>query len=465
MIRNRSLIPRICESFYAENLTSALESIERVQYMGELRFDLSRLEVNDLNIIRNSFPKKPLIFTFRGNSESALERLKVYERAVEQKFEFIDLDITTDPEIISRLKPLLKTTTCKLIISYHNYTETPDFPTLRAILQEISQLNPDHIKIVTIAHHANDLESLKNLQSLIPSSLCFSMGEFAAQSRLQSLYGGAPFTYIALQANKQTAPGQLDFKEFQKLYLEFRGGKELKLAVLGNPIAHSKSPILFHEFFTKHAIDGIYEKIELDDIQEFLELKPYYDGFNITAPFKKTIMAYVDGLTQEAEQIGAVNTIYKEHEKWIGDNTDFSGILKSLKPFLSHPDDNTCLIIGAGGAASAAAFAMQQKGIATTIINRTPSKSLELAQKFGHKTVSQPNLSNFRIIINTIPEPFSLVNKYELNTSHVVLDAIYSDSPFAKAGIETGFHLINGEKWLYEQALQAFEKFKNSILQ
>ncbi len=465
MIRNQSLIPRICESFYAENLASALESIERVQQMGELRFDLSRLEVDDLNIIRNRFPKKPLIFTFRGNSESAPERLKVYERAVEQKFEFIDLDITTDLEIISRLKPLLKTATCKLIISYHNYTETPDFHSLRAIQQEIGELNPDHIKIVTVAHHANDLESLKNLQSLIPSSLCFSMGEFAAQSRLQSLFGGAPFTYIALQVNKQTAPGQLDFKEFQKLYQEFRGGKELKLAVLGNPIAHSKSPDLFHEFFEKHAINGIYDKIELDDIQEFLNLKPFYDGFNITAPFKQSIMAYVDSLTQEAEQIGAVNTIYKEQGQWIGDNTDFSGILKSLEPFIANPKDIACLILGAGGAARAAAYAMYRKGIPTRIINRTPSKAHELAWKFGHKTVSHPNLSNFSIIINTIPEPFTLINKHELNSSHVVLDAIYSDSPFAKAGIETGFKLINGEKWLYEQALQAFEKFKNSILQ
>ncbi len=454
-MKNISLAERVCESFYAENLAQCLESISKLQNIGELRFDLSGLAISDLKHIIAS-TEKSLIFTCRTPKVHKINAIKAYQKAIDVGFQYIDIDFFMDGDILQQLHSLEKT---QIILSFHNYEQTPPKYELINILDELKSTHPHIIKVATLLKSKEDIKILEELQSEYRDAIIMGMGEWAVESRIKSIRAGAAFTYLALEKQQSTAKGQVNFMEFQDSYISYRGGEKLKLAVIGNPIAHSKSPELFHGFFMHDGVKGVYEKIELEDIEEIEILKKHFDGFNVTAPFKQAIIPYLDALELSAQKIGAVNTIYQKAGKWMGDNTDFKGIIEAIVSATDISKIESCLIIGAGGAARAAAYAMNHSKIKCSIINRTFSKAETLAKEFETVAHQKVHLEDYQLLINTTPQPFSIINSEELNEQHIVLDAIYPNSVFAKHSSEKNFKLISGEVWLKEQALEAFRFF------
>jgi len=459
-MRNLSLVERVCESFYAKSIDSALKSVSSIRHIGELRFDLSELTLEDISQIQKASERK-LIFTCRTNKVLPFSALEAYKEAILSGFNYIDIDFFEDRYLLDKLLQLIQNHPTRLILSYHNYQLTPTELELKKTLKELGSSEADIIKISTLVQSKDDIETLVRCQKNTPNSVIMGMGEWAVESRIRCLRAGALFTYLALHLNQTTAKGQADFIGFQKSFNEFRGGEKLKLAVLGNPITHSKSPDLFHGFFKQDGIKGVYEKIELEDIEEIEILKKQFDGFNVTAPFKQSIIPYLDELSEAAQKIGAVNTVYQKDDKWVGDNTDFIGILKAIESAKNPSEIRNCLILGAGGAARAAAFAMQKAQISTTILNRTYSKALALSDEFSVQSVQEINIYDFQLIINTIPEPFSLVNETELNKHHIVLDAVYPSSFFEEPSSKIGFTFIPGELWLVGQAEESYRIFSD----
>lgn len=457
-MRNVSLAERVCESFYAENLPDALKSVKRLQYMGELRFDLSGLDITDLDQIIDSTDKS-LIFTCRTSKVKKLMAIQAYQKAIDVGFQYIDIDFFVDGDILQQLHSLDKT---QLILSFHNYEQTPPKYELINILDELKSAHPDIVKLASLLKSKEDIQILEELQFYYRNAIIMGMGEWAVESRIRSLRSGAPFIYLALNSEQSTAKGQVVFQEFQESYLRFRGTEEIRLAVIGNPIAHSKSPELFQGFFKEDELKGIYEKIELEDIQEIDELKKHFQGFNVTAPFKQSIIPFLKELTPSAEKIGAVNTVYQKNGKWIGDNTDFKGILEAIRSRADFSKIQKCLILGAGGAARAAASAMNQTNTSCFVINRTCEKAVQLADDFDIHAIEEAQLQDFQLIINTVPEPFSIISPEELTPNHIVLDAIYPNSAFTRYAAEKGLILIQGEVWLERQALEAYRIFKKT---
>ena len=458
-MRNRSIDGRVCESFYAEDIDSAFRALEQIDCLGELRFDLSQLQIKDIKKIREKSIKK-LIFTCRGEKISKENLTKIYEEAIKVGFDYIDIDFNEDGDILSELELQLAQSTTLLILSYHNYHETPGLKNLEPIVSLLFSSQADLIKIACLANTKEDVSILLQLQKQFENTICLAMGKFATESRIKSLKAGGLFTFVALQPEKSTAPGQLNYHQFEQAFTQFRGVEKIKLAVLGNPISHSKSPDLFKSFFEEHRVNGVYEKIELGNINEFEELKEHFNGFNITAPFKQSIIPYLDELSEAAQKIGAVNTVYQMNGKWLGDNTDYVGITNSIKTLKQLEEIQNCLIIGAGGAARAALYALQQKNIKVSIINRTHLKAQALAEEFEVTVLKYVQLKNFDLIINTIPQPFNLINPEELSIKHCILDAIYPVSVFEKQRETLGFKLIKGEVWLEAQALESMRIFQ-----
>jgi len=456
-MRNMSLIEQVCESFYVESMAEGLNAVANLQNIGELRFDLSNISLDYISTLKNATTKE-LVFTCRTQSIRKADAVKAYQKAIDAGFDYIDIDFFVDGDLLQQLHSLEKT---KLILSYHNFDKTPPKYELIHILDELKSAHPHIIKMATLLASEEDIQVLEVLQNEYKNSIIMGMGEFAIKSRIKSLRAGAPFTYLALNPEKSTAKGQMGFQEFQGNYIRFRGAEEIKLAVIGNPIAHSKSPVLFINLLADEEIDGVYEKIELDDIREFESLKKHYDGFNVTAPYKQSIIPHLDELKQTAQSIGAVNTVYQKDGKWIGDNTDYRGIIEAINYATDISKIENCLIIGAGGAARAAVFAMNHSKINATIINRTSSKAKDLADEFSAISLEQANLNDYQLIINTVPEPFAVINPEELNTNQIVLDAIYPNSVFTRYAFENGFILIRGEVWLEKQALAAYRIFLN----
>jgi len=457
-MRNVSLVEQVCESFYAENLSEALKSIEKLQNIGELRFDLSGIELDDLQQIISSTEKK-LIFTCRTPKIKKIDAITAYQKAIDVGFQYIDIDFFVDGDILQQLHSLEKT---QLIVSFHNYEQTPPKYELINILDELKTAHPNIVKLATQLKSKEDIHILEELQFYYRNAIIMGMGTWAVESRIKSIKAGAPFTYLALNPDQSTAKGQVGFQEFQESYLSYRGVEDIRLAVIGNPIAHSKSPELFQRFFKEDELQGIYEKMELENIREIEEVKKHFQGFNVTAPFKQSIIPHLDELSNSAEKIGAVNTVFQKDEKWIGDNTDYKGIIEAIRSRADLSKIHKCLILGAGGAARAAAYAMKQTNAACFVINRTHEKAIQLADDFDISAIEEAQLDNFQLIINTVPEPFSIIKPEELTSNHIVLDAIYPNSVFARYATESGFILIRGEVWLKEQAWEAYRIFRKN---
>lgn len=229
--------------------------------------------------------------------------------------------------------------------------------------------------------------------------------------------------------------------------------------IIGDPVKHSKSPTLQNHFFHSAGIDSIYFPFQvkkenlgtvLKGFRCFEELK----GFNVTVPHKETISLYLDEIDPAAKTIGAVNTVQIENGKWIGYNTDWYGVKKTLELY-RLTSESSVLIIGAGGASRSVIYALQAFGIQhISITNRTSEKSQTLAASFGIQhidfTEHREKADSYDWIINTTTLGFSdLLPVFQKETVYFDLK-YYLGSPPAD-------HFIDGKEMLLHQGARAFE--------
>lgn len=251
-------------------------------------------------------------------------------------------------------------------------------------------------------------------------------------------------------------------------------------AVIGDPIAHSMSPVMHNDLFQHYGIDAHYHallvKSELlkDAINGLRAIG--ISGFNVTVPHKVAIMPLLDEIDPLASAIGAVNTVIHVNGQLIGYNTDGSGFVRGLRTRLSSIVDKKVLIVGAGGAARAIYYTLAHEGVMNVdITNRTIEKGKELAQGCPYEVQTsiytldeaEQRVADYDIIIQTTSigmspqtecKPLSLHN---LNENTFVSDIIYNplETSFLKTANERGAETQNGiEMFVYQGAL-AFEKW------
>ena len=243
-----------------------------------------------------------------------------------------------------------------------------------------------------------------------------------------------------------------------------------KYLVIGNPIEHSLSPKL-HNFWIKvNNLDAIYEKKKLNE-NELADLiikvkKKNIYGINVTVPFKKAVIPYLDKLTFESESTQSVNTIYLEDNKLVGHNTDIEGFEKSIENFKSSIINKKVLILGAGGVVPSIIFALNKMKVSEIkISNRTKSKAESLKDLFKNiKIVEWGEIPEFDIIINATSVGLKNEDKMNLDISKVgknkfFYDVIYkpSETNFLKTGKKLGNRTENGKMMFIYQALGAFK--------
>ncbi len=233
--------------------------------------------------------------------------------------------------------------------------------------------------------------------------------------------------------------------------------------IFGDPVSHSKSPLMHNYFFKKEGIDECYGRFCLKDgskiIEKFKELK--IKGANVTVPHKEWAYKLADEVRGIAKEIGAVNTLVKEDDKIVGYNTDAPGFLEAVKDFKFKKP----LIIGAGGTAKALSLVLPK----ADILNRS-EKRLEYFKKKGKKTFTWNEIDNFDydLIINTtsaglndenLPAPTNIINKLFSNSKYAV-DVIYGkETPFLKKAKEYNLKTKSGLDMLVYQGVLAMELF------
>ena len=242
-----------------------------------------------------------------------------------------------------------------------------------------------------------------------------------------------------------------------------------KYFVIGNPINHSLSPKLHNYWLKENNIDAIYDKKKIEEknlqtiISEVKEKK--INGINVTVPFKRSVIPYLDRLSPEAEQTQSVNTIILSNDNLVGHNTDILGFDKAIKNLNFDMRGKKIFILGAGGVVPSIIFALNKMNVSKIIIsNRTKEKAENLKSRFHNLDILEwGDINDFDVIINAT----SLgLNKESLNldfskftNNKLFYDVIYNpaETNFLKEGKKLGNRTENGKLMFIYQAFEAFK--------
>jgi shikimate dehydrogenase len=243
-----------------------------------------------------------------------------------------------------------------------------------------------------------------------------------------------------------------------------------KYLVIGNPIEHSLSPKL-HNFWIKiNNLDAIYEKKKLNE-NELADLifevkKKNIHGINVTVPFKKAVIPFLDHLSFESKSTQSVNTIYLDNNKLVGHNTDIEGFERSIQDLKLDLINKKVLVLGAGGVVPSIIFALNKMKVSEIIIsNRTKSKAESLKDLYKNiKIVEWGEVPEFDIIINATSVGLKNDDKIDLDISKVgknkfFYDVIYkpNETNFLKNAKKLGNRTENGKSMFIYQALASFK--------
>ena len=242
-----------------------------------------------------------------------------------------------------------------------------------------------------------------------------------------------------------------------------------KFFVIGNPIDHSLSPVLQNHWLKENNIYATYDKIKLEESQIKNFIRDIKDqkiaGCNVTVPFKKVVIPFLDELSPEAELTQSVNTITFDNGNLVGYNTDIAGFDTAIKKLNFSIKGKKVLILGAGGVVPSIIFALKNMHVQEIIIsNRTREKAENLKILFDNlKILEWGNLTDFHMVINatslglnneTINLDFS-----SLGPDKLFYDIIYNphETNFLKTGKQLGYKTENGRTMFVYQALEAFK--------
>lgn len=242
--------------------------------------------------------------------------------------------------------------------------------------------------------------------------------------------------------------------------------------VFGNPISHSKSPIIYNNFFKKFGLkECYYTRIFASDSEEvvLLSKKLKLSGANITSPFKKDITKFCDKLDCGVQQTDSANTLYFTDEQIISYNTDIFGIQEEIFKANVDFEDKKIAIIGAGGAAATIIYVIQNlfKDADITILNRTTQNAKDLSHKFNVKFIeneekSYKNLQQFDIVFVAIPQFNDFLKNIKIKKNAIIFIANYSDKSTILHFQQVHNKVVPCYNWLFYQAIKSFQIFFNN---
>ncbi len=234
-----------------------------------------------------------------------------------------------------------------------------------------------------------------------------------------------------------------------------------QFGLVGKTLSHSFSKRFFDDKFTAIGLDGSYSLFELPEIALvpcFLDAHPQLEGFNVTIPYKQTIVPYLDALSDEAAAIGAVNTVLVERSgtarKLVGFNTDAEGFAASLQ---GQPIPAAALVLGTGGAAAAVSYALKRMLVPHRFVSRS-----ERPEVLTYRQLSDETLQAFPFVINCTPlgTAHGLEDKMpplpygSLSENNFLYDLVYNPpvTRFLQEGKHYGARIQNGLQMLHLQA-------------
>ena len=472
-------IGRICAAvsgLTSEEVVRKIIDAERAADLIEIRFDsLPKNQVASLLAhLQKHRSSKPLIATYRPESQGGQasddrsSRMEFWER-VDGNFWAFDLeeDIFNDVD-----------GTLKHIISYHDFAAGAD----RAgeVFERLRAKNP---QIVKLAYTANDITEtipvfkiLESANEVSQDAVLIAMGEAGEITRILGPAHGSRWTYCSV--GEATAPGQMSAEALIQLYRVPRLSRNTRVfGVIGDPIARSLSPRIHNAAFDHAGIDSVFIPLLVKDLRGFMnrmvrtasrEVELNFAGFAVTMPHKLAIMEHLDEIDDTVAAIGAVNTVEVDGDKLRGYNTDAEGFLKPLSKKFGSLKGARVAILGAGGAARACLFSLNEQGASTAIFARSAGKGSALARELGADffTMEGESIGSFDIVVNATPIGMAGVTEDPLPIDLVLSDRVRlvydlvtspEPTPLVRTARQAGIETITGVEMLVAQAARQFE--------
>jgi shikimate dehydrogenase len=248
-----------------------------------------------------------------------------------------------------------------------------------------------------------------------------------------------------------------------------------RLAVLGHPVGHSRSPAIHNAALAALGMgeEWSYEAIDVtpDAFEERVRAMPAegFAGANVTVPHKGAALALADELSETAREIGAGNTLVFAGEEIRAENTDAAGLLNALP---ASPAGKRALVLGAGGAARAVVWALLREGAEVAVWNRTELRSRHLCEELGGSPVSDPDQATYELIVNSTAvglrgeDPFAELplDPAGLAPDQTVVDMVYGQKPSAllRAAEAAGASVVDGLEILVQQGALSLEIWTGS---
>ena len=465
MQTNASSTTRVCVPVCEKNLSAFKSACEHaVEWADVIEFRLDCLDPKDLSNavsqLRSLSP--PVILTFRPSEQGGYRNLSREERlafwtTVAARGEGVWWDL--EPDLAHDVSPDWSRT----IVSHHDFSGVPNVDLI------YDQLAQTPARIIKIAVQANEIVDCIPVFRLIDRArsegreiIAIAMGNAGIATRVLGPSRGSFLTYGSLDAESATAPGQVNARNLRSLYnIDAINGETMICGLVGRPVMHSVSPHIHNAAFAHEGINGVYFPFEVGDVGAFVkrmvhprsrELDWNLRGLSITAPHKQSVMECLDWIEPDARAIGAVNTVVVEKDGLRGYNTDAAGFLAPLLKRLGSLADKKVAIMGAGGAARAAIWALEREGATVKLFVR------DVTNVDGPcEPLASASFSGYDLVVNATPA--APVTQEQLRGARCVYDLVYNpiETRLMQEARKAGCETLGGLEMLVAQAKIQFE--------
>ena len=411
---------------------------------------------------------------FQGSVD---EQLSLLEACAAAGASLADLELETfeaaKHERLEQFGERLRSSGCALVASAHDFAGPGDpAVTLARLRRAAAPASPAMYKVVNTALRLSDNLPMLQLVHMcaaedVPmTGMC--MGASGLLSRVLALRAGAPFTFGARNTEEATAPGQAPLRTLLDAYrVDTLTGHTRIYGVAGNPVEHSLSPALHNAAFRAAGIDAVYLPLHTTSAADLVRVArelPLH-GLSVTMPWKVDIVPLLDSLDPEALAIGAVNTVVRgEDGRLHGANTDAGAVVEPLRARMPLAGARV-LLIGAGGAARAAAFGLVRAGAEVSILNRTREAAERLAGACGARVADPHPLKGYAVVVNATPAGMTGPAQAELPVPtdalagvRIVFEMVYRpvETPLVRRARQMGIAVIDGLEMFVHQGARQF---------
>ena len=486
MSAERRICVAICETDVLA-LTTAINRAAEIGHLIEVRLDC--VHEGDLTSAIEAL-RQPLqehtrstIVTFRPQEQGGLRPLTLDQRLQfwrEHGFRLpaylFDLEVDLVEEFLRKGESV---DWSRVICSIHAFSD--GVSDVNNLYERVARTPARFLKVSVMLDDAVDnLDILKLIERAASDDrklIAIGMGGAGVPSRILGPSRGSFLTYASLDHDASTGPGQLTATELRDTYrLEHITDATQVMGLIGHPIAHSLSPQIHNAAFKSADLDAVYLPFDVDDLSSFMrrmvhpatrEIDWRLRGLSVTTPHKRNVMDHLDWIDPAAMEIGAVNTVVIDGKQLKGYNTDALGFINALKTQRRELDGTRCAVIGGGGGARAAIWALLQEGAKVLVFVRDIEPAKPLAETFdvGITDLQSASFEGFDVVVNTtvlgmsgLQEQRTPANAAQLRGARLAYDLVYNptETRFLREAEQVGCETLGGLSMFVAQAARQF---------